>query len=87
MGTPRESAQLGEVLRPQLGRFTSEAPIGLAGDFNQYAYASGNPISRVDPLGLWSIGLELYGDLGGGVRCTCSDRKVEIMFTRLQLAV
>ena len=59
-GRPESQLNKARYYGPQLGRFTSEAPIDLAGDFIQYAYASGNPISRVDPLGLWSIGLEKY---------------------------
>lgn len=39
-----------------LGRFVSEDPIGLEdADTNLYRYVSGNPINRVDPLGLFII--------------------------------
>jgi RHS repeat-associated protein len=37
---------------PQLGRFLSEDPIGIAGGLNLYAYAAGDPINLRDPLGL-----------------------------------
>jgi hypothetical protein len=37
-----------------IGRFISEDPLGFPGgpDVNHYAYASDNPVSLIDPLGL-----------------------------------
>ncbi|MFA1578020.1 RHS repeat-associated core domain-containing protein [Proteus mirabilis] len=40
---------------PDLGRFTQQDPIGLAGGINLYAYAP-NPLTWVDPWG-WSCGI------------------------------
>ncbi len=52
---------------PQLMRFISEDPIGLAGGVNAYGYVGGNPVSYRDPLGLWSVSFGFFWGLGGEV--------------------
>ncbi|MBY3718729.1 RHS repeat domain-containing protein [Escherichia coli] len=58
---------------PDMGRFLTPDPIGLAGGLNLYAYAP-NPLGWIDPLGLNSLGIDsnniFRGDgnyKGGGI--------------------
>ena len=55
---------------PQLGRFISEDPIGLAGGTNYYAYALGDPVVNNDPNGEFVpliVILPVIGGLVGGI--------------------
>jgi len=45
---------------PQLGRFISEDPIGLAGGINQFGYVGNNPRNATDPSGLHEIDVHYY---------------------------
>jgi len=60
---------------PQLGRFISEDPIGLAGGPNVYAYVGNNPISNTDPTGLWCVAGPVYSATCGS--CEPGWRRVD----------
>ncbi len=55
---------------PKIGRFLSEDPSGFDGGLNLYAYVGGNPIMGVDPSGLFTASVGIYGSaalgFGGG---------------------
>ncbi|MDR6453877.1 RHS repeat-associated core domain-containing protein [Variovorax paradoxus] len=49
------------------GRYSQPDPIGLKGGWNRFGYVDANPLTKGDPLGLWSVTLDAYvHGVGGG---------------------
>ncbi len=65
---------------PQVGRFMSEDPIGLAGGINSFAYVGNNPQNRVDPSGLYEIDVHYYLTYFLAMKTGCfSDREARLI--------
>jgi RHS repeat-associated protein len=45
---------------PEVGRYTTPDPAGLGGGLNPYAYVSNDPLTNIDPLGLFQSDIHYY---------------------------
>jgi len=75
---------------PEIGRFTSEDPIGFRGGINFYAYCGNNPINCNDPSGLESATFTVFipptGGFGGSLEVG-RDNPSGLPFVRLKLGI
>jgi RHS repeat-associated protein len=69
---------------PEVGRFINKDPIGFAGgDTNLFAYSGNNPVSWIDPWGLWFRVFATREGLVGGTTATGHVIRKEDIFAAL----
>lgn len=64
---------------PDLGRFISRDPIGIADNINLYAYVGNNPIEYTDPSGMYSMS-EFKSDASDAYDISISDPRINWSF-------
>ena len=64
---------------PELGRYTSPDPLGLQGGINPYVYVGSNPLTRIDPLGLYQSDIHYYMTMFLGIAAGLTPEEARIV--------
>jgi len=64
---------------PELGRYTSPDPLGLQGGINPYVYVGSNPLTRIDPLGLYQSDIHYYMTMFLGIAAGLTPEEAQIV--------
>ncbi|QNA99625.1 DUF6765 family protein [Massilia sp. Se16.2.3] len=64
---------------PELGRYTTPDPLGLEGGINPYVYVGSNPLTRIDPLGLYQSDIHYYMTMFLGIAAGLTPEEARIV--------
>jgi RHS repeat-associated protein len=64
---------------PELGRYTTADPLGLAGGVNPYVYVGNNPLTNIDPLGLYQSDIHYYMTMFLGLAAGMSPEEARVL--------